>query len=71
MASVEAPSMGDKVLSLEVSPNLLLQPGTSHFTFQNLFPHLKKNGDTLTPAIVLRLRISSSGHSTQLLIERQ
>ena len=42
MASVEAPSMGDKMLSLEVSPNLLLQPGTSHFTFQNLFPHLEK-----------------------------
>ena len=42
MASVEAPSMGDKVLSLEVSPNLLLQPGTNHFTFQNLFPHPKK-----------------------------
>ena len=33
MASMEAPSIGDKVLSLEVSPNLLLQLGqvTSHF----------------------------------------
>lgn len=32
MASVEAPVVGDKMLSLEVSPNLLLQPGTNGFT---------------------------------------
>ena len=61
MASMEAPSIGDKVLSLEVSPNLLLQLGqvTSHF---RICFHIwkKKNGDNLIPAIILRLHTSSS-----------
>ena len=62
MASVETPGIGDKVLSLEGSPNLLGQPWASHFMLQSLFPHLK-NGDNLTPAVALRLSISSFWHS--------
>lgn len=58
MASVETPGIGDKVLS----PNLLGQPWASHFMLQSLFPHLK-NGDNRTPAVALRLSISSFWHS--------